>query len=173
LLGADEVRLLDDSDHEVLAVPRERAEAVIRLPYYQWDPQGIANLGILGGPESYYWFSPDNVAIREIKRYFDQTFLLQHGSKAYARVLWTSLSALVGGPLLILIGFICVRELNRVFRPGSPATFVPVLIPFLLGGFASFALGVRSLPRLLRLRAVSRQMASSATDSKGNSGHPE
>jgi hypothetical protein len=173
VLGDKEVRLLDDSDREVATFPRERAEAVIRLPFTQWDPQAIVNVGILVEPGTYFWFAPDKAAVREIRRYRDQTFLLQHGATAYARILWTSLSALVGSPMLILGGFICVRALNKTFRPDSPATFVTVLIPFLLGGFASFAFGVRSLTRLVRLRAVRREMASSATNFKGNAGPRE
>ena len=163
ILGQQRVRLLDDTGREVVSFARHLAERAIRVPFTQWDADGVVNLGVADNEGGYFWFRPDKAVICQVRRYLDENIVLQ-GPEAVERFRQEAWWGLVGGSLALVGGvsaFLIVAFV--LFYTG--AAVVILLTGCLAGAIACFAKGIRALVRFRRLQALLDD-AQSATESE-------
>jgi hypothetical protein len=163
VLGDRQVRLLDDADNEMLLLPREKADAAIRLPFTQWDPKGVVNLGITADAGEYFWFKPDRAIVSQIREYLDESILWQ-GPEAFAsfrKAAWRDFAKSCAGligllVLVILLGcffWFPVWPENRESIAAARYVFIGAVGVSLLFGIARLAKAGRDITRVRRLQA--------------------
>jgi hypothetical protein len=150
-----EFSLVDEAGQVVVVYPREEAEALIRVPAKHLDLEEVVNLGISDGDGDYFWFRPERDAMRLIKRYLNQTVLLQ-GDQAYDEMCgaaWGSfVCGLLAAPISIALAFGIAWGIQLFFKQFGVGV-VAISGGIVIAGFGCLSNGIRDL---LRFRELSR-----------------